>query len=95
MQLLWTSLSESVDSSLPVAVELYVQSTFLTTSSFTGTDLFIPGKQVFPLMTIVFGRLVDDFNGYGSGATTPEQLQSAVNRNAYVLLFNSTDFKHN
>lgn len=44
---------------------------------------------VFPLMTIVFGRLVNDFNDWGRGATSPEQMQSAVNRNAlwFVYLF--------
>jgi hypothetical protein len=37
-----------------------------------------------PLMTIVFGRLVNDFNDWGRGASAPDRLQAAVNSNAYV-----------
>lgn len=33
-------------------------------------------------MTIVFGRLVNDFNDWGRGAIPPEKLQSAVDKNA-------------
>ncbi|KAI9795552.1 MAG: multidrug-resistance transporter mdr5 [Piccolia ochrophora] len=49
----------------------------------------IAGGTALPLMTIVFGQLVNDFNGWGVGTTTPEQLRSAVNRNAlfFVYLF--------
>jgi hypothetical protein len=36
-------------------------------------------------MTIVFGRLVNDFNDWGRGAAAPDQLQSAINENAYVF----------
>jgi hypothetical protein len=35
-----------------------------------------------PLMTLVFGALVNDFNAWGAGATSPGQLQAAVNKNA-------------
>jgi hypothetical protein len=35
-----------------------------------------------PLMTLVFGALVNDFNAWGAGASSPDQLQAAVNKNA-------------
>jgi hypothetical protein len=35
-------------------------------------------------MTIVFGRLVNEFNNWARGASSPEKLQAAVNKNACV-----------
>jgi hypothetical protein len=36
-------------------------------------------------MTIIFGRLVDEFNDFGRGKIPPDRLQDAVNTNAYVF----------
>jgi len=40
-------------------------------------------------MTLIFGRLVNDFNGWAAGTVTPSDLRSAVNRNSlyFVYLF--------
>ncbi|EEP75903.1 hypothetical protein UREG_00750 [Uncinocarpus reesii 1704] len=42
-----------------------------------------------PLMTIVFGTFVDEFNDYGMGLSSPEKLRSAISKNAlyFVYLF--------
>lgn len=40
-------------------------------------------------MTVIFGRLVKEFNGWAAGTLTPEELRSAVNKNSlyFVYLF--------
>ena len=39
-----------------------------------------------PLMTIIFGRLVNDFNAFGSGGP-PDSLRAAVNKNGLWFLY--------
>ncbi|WEW57796.1 multidrug-resistance transporter mdr5 [Emydomyces testavorans] len=49
----------------------------------------IASGTALPLMTIVFGAFVDEFNDYGKGLSTPERLRKAISKNAlyFVYLF--------
>ncbi|KAI1909044.1 multidrug-resistance transporter mdr5 [Ophidiomyces ophidiicola] len=40
-----------------------------------------------PLMTIVFGKFVDEFNDYGKGTVSPEQLRRSISKNALYLVY--------
>jgi hypothetical protein len=53
-------------------------SDYHTTPKCADTSVF----KTLPLMTLVFGRLVNDFNDWGRGAASPVRLQAAVNKNA-------------
>jgi hypothetical protein len=47
------------------------------------------GGTAYPLMTLIFGSLVNDFNGVATGAISPSKFRSNVNHNAlwFVYLF--------
>ncbi|EER24151.1 ABC transporter, putative [Coccidioides posadasii C735 delta SOWgp] len=47
----------------------------------------IASGTALPLMTIVFGAFVDEFNDYGRGVSTPEQLRKAIAKNALYLVY--------
>lgn len=33
-------------------------------------------------MTIIFGEFINDFTGFGTGATSPEEFRDAIAKNA-------------
>lgn len=43
----------------------------------------------YPLMAVIFGNLVNDFNGWGSGEISPSEFRHSVSHNAlwFVYLF--------
>ncbi|KAL1953812.1 hypothetical protein VTO42DRAFT_2139 [Malbranchea cinnamomea] len=49
----------------------------------------IAAGAALPLMTLVFGQFVDEFNAYGAGEASPEHFRSAIAKNAlwFVYLF--------
>ena len=40
-----------------------------------------------PLMTIVFGKFVNDFNGWANGTISPGELRSTISKNAIWLVY--------
>jgi len=52
-----------------------------------GTAAILAAGTALPLMTIVFGTFVNEFNGWGTGATTPDEFRKAVNKNAVYLVY--------
>jgi ATP-binding cassette subfamily B (MDR/TAP) protein 1 len=40
------------------------------------------GNKALPLMTVVFGALINNFNRWGAGASSPAELYHAVSKNA-------------
>lgn len=52
-----------------------------------GTMAFLAAGVALPVMTIVFGAFVNDFNDWGSGKSTPDRFKDAVNKNALYLVY--------
>jgi ATP-binding cassette, subfamily B (MDR/TAP), member 1 len=52
-----------------------------------GTAAILAAGTTLPLMTIIFGSFVNEFNGWGTGSTSPEAFRAAVNKNALYLVY--------
>jgi hypothetical protein len=54
-----------------------------------GAFAALGGGTAYPLMTIIFGNLVNDFNGIALGLESPGKFRHSVNHNAiwFVYLF--------
>ncbi|KAK0609391.1 ABC multidrug transporter Mdr1 [Immersiella caudata] len=52
-----------------------------------GTIAYLAVGAGLPVMTIVFGDFVNDFNGWGSGGVSPDSFKDAVNKNALYLVY--------
>jgi ATP-binding cassette subfamily B (MDR/TAP) protein 1 len=52
-----------------------------------GTVAFLATGTAMPIMTIIFGRFVNDFNDWGSGGSTPEILKQTIGKNALYLVY--------
>ena len=45
------------------------------------------GGTAYPLMTVIFGNLVNDFNGLATGGSDPKKTEKQINRNALWLVY--------
>jgi len=63
------------------ALELFIRSLAILSSA--------AGGVAYPLMAVIFGNLVNDFNDWGSGKLSPSEFRHHVSQNAlwFVYLF--------